>query len=115
MRPTKFPNLPINSQRIIIFPSRQTKLGLVITIFILMASLFHTNAQTLNSNKVKATYGDWGIETQFINKSVSPGTDFYTYVNDGWLKSTTIPAGASGFNSFIEAKNKINKQLADII
>lgn len=113
--PTPFPNLPINSQKIIVSPSRQTKLRLGITIFILMSSLFHTDAQTPNFNKVKAAYGDWGVETQFISNSVSPGTDFYTYVNDGWLKSTTIPAGASGFNSFIDAKNKINKQLADMI
>ncbi|MDF2553531.1 MAG: peptidase [Chryseobacterium sp.] len=113
INPTLFPNLHMRSHKTEFSVSGQRKLKLIM--FILMPSLFYIDAQTYESHTGKATFGEWGVETQFISKSVSPGTDFYTYVNDGWLKSTTIPAGASGFNSYIEAKDKINKQLADII
>ena len=41
-----------------------------------------------------------GIELQHISKTISPGQDFYQYVNEGWLKSTEIPADRSNFGSF---------------
>nr|WP_314492214.1 M13 family metallopeptidase [uncultured Chryseobacterium sp.] len=72
-------------------------------------------AQKPGSQSGKAVNDDWGIETDFISKSVSPGNDFYTYVNEGWLKSAKIPLGSSGFNSFSEAKDKINLRINEII
>ncbi len=48
---------------------------------------------TLSEDQSKAAFGGWGIETQHISKSVKPGDDFFTYVNEGWIKSTKIPAG----------------------
>jgi endothelin-converting enzyme/putative endopeptidase len=77
--------------------------------------MFIIKAQKPKANSGKATFGDWGIETRFISKSVKPGNDFYTYVNEGWLKSSPIPAGTSGFNSFSEAKDKINLRISDMI
>ncbi len=41
-----------------------------------------------------------GIEKQHISKTLTPGTDFYEFVNEGWLKSTEIPADRSNFGSF---------------
>jgi endothelin-converting enzyme/putative endopeptidase len=41
-----------------------------------------------------------GIELQNISKTISPGKDFYEYVNDAWLKSTEIPADRSNYGSF---------------
>ena len=41
-----------------------------------------------------------GIELKNISKSISPGKDFYEYVNDAWLKSTEIPADRSNYGSF---------------
>jgi len=84
-------------------------------LFVLMSSLFSIKAQKPESNKGKATSGNWGVETQFISKTVQPGNDFYTYVNEGWLKSAKIPSGASGFNSFSEAKDKINLRINEMI
>ncbi|WP_051884668.1 M13 family metallopeptidase [Chryseobacterium luteum] len=77
--------------------------------------MFIIKAQKPKANGGKAAFGDWGIETRFISKSVKPGNDFYTYVNEGWLKSSSIPAGTSGFNSFSEAKDKINLRISDMI
>ena len=41
-----------------------------------------------------------GIELQHISQTMSPGKDFYEYVNEGWLKSTQIPADRSNYGSF---------------
>ncbi len=43
---------------------------------------------------------DSGIELQHISQTMSPGKDFYEYVNEGWLKSTQIPADRSNYGSF---------------
>ena len=51
-------------------------------------------SSTLPENHDKAVFGNWGVETQSISKSVKPGdSSFFTYVNEGWIKSTKIPAG----------------------
>ncbi len=41
-----------------------------------------------------------GIELKHISKIISPGQDFYEYVNDGWLRSTEIPLDRSNYGSF---------------
>ena len=63
----------------------------------------------------KAAFGNWGIETDRISKTVSPGDDFFTYVNEGWLKSTRIPDGYwdYGQTSILEAD--IKREVRDIV
>ncbi|WP_157676732.1 M13 family metallopeptidase [Chryseobacterium sp. T16E-39] len=58
---------------------------------------------------------NWGVETQFISRSVLPGDDFYRYVNEGWLQSKTIPAGSSGLSNYSEVGNKVNERIAEVI
>jgi endothelin-converting enzyme/putative endopeptidase len=41
-----------------------------------------------------------GIEIENISPNISPGQDFYEYVNDGWLKRTEIPADRSNYGAF---------------
>ena len=41
-----------------------------------------------------------GIELKNISKTISPGKDFYEYVNETWLKTTEIPADRSNYGSF---------------
>lgn len=72
-------------------------------------------SQSAVANKTKPGFGDWGVETQFISKEILPGDNFYRYVNEGWLNSATIPAGASGFGSFNEAQDRINGRIASMI
>jgi putative endopeptidase len=51
-----------------------------------------------------ATLGHWGIETRHVSPDVHPGNDFFTWVNEGWLTSTEIPAGFSRFGAFSELR-----------
>ncbi len=41
-----------------------------------------------------------GIDTQYIDTSVRPGDDFFTYVNGGWLETTEIPPDRSRHGAF---------------
>lgn len=114
-RPISIPN-PSN-----LFHSRgvssteSNKTRLFFSLFIFAVGMFSVKAQESKSKIQKATFGDWGIETRFISQSVKPGNDFYTYVNEGWLKSAKIPPGSSGFNSFSEAKDKIDRRINEMI
>ena len=71
-------------------------------------------AQTTPSDQ-KPILGDWGIETQYIAKDIKPGDDFYRYVNEGWLKTATPPAGYPFSNAFVDATVRTQVQLRDLI
>ncbi len=40
----------------------------------------------------KPEMGAFGLETSSVDRSVRPGDDFWGYVNNGWMKTQTIPA-----------------------
>lgn len=72
-----------------------------------------------NQLSAKPMLGDWGIEAQYIAPDVKPGNDFYTYVNDGWLKKAQLPQGMASMNSFTEvflrSEEQINTIVADLL
>ncbi len=56
-----------------------------------------------------------GIELQHISKTISPGKDFYEYVNEGWLKSTEIPADRSNYGSFSVLEDETKAAIRTLI
>jgi len=48
------------------------------------------------------------------NKSIHPGDDFYTHVNDAWLRSNPIPADKSAYGSFDELGDKVDRDLLEL-
>jgi putative endopeptidase len=40
----------------------------------------------------RPVYGPWGISLDYIDPTVSPGSDFFRYANGKWLKTAVIPA-----------------------
>ena len=62
-----------------------------------------------------AALGEWGIETQYIATDITPGDDFYRYVNKGWLDTAKIPTGLPRTGAFIELALRTEDQLANII
>ncbi|MGY0039294.1 M13 family metallopeptidase [Pedobacter sp. NJ-S-72] len=112
----KFLNLSIGSKNLKDTASKvRGSILKLIALAVLSVQFSSLNAQVRESNKQNASFGDFGIETQFISKSVLPGNDFYKYVNEGWLKSKTIPAGSSAFGNYGDVGNKINERIADVI
>lgn len=56
-----------------------------------------------------------GIEVKNISKSLPPGKDFYEFVNEGWLKSTEIPADRSNFGSFSVLEDETKTAIRSLI
>ena len=50
--------------------------------------------------KGQAQLGSFGIELQNVDASITPGDDFFRYVNGKWLEKTEIPADRSRYGSF---------------
>lgn len=65
--------------------------------------------------KQKPVVGKWGIETRHISPTVKPGDDFYTYVNEGWLKSTPIPKGGWERGAFGDLGEETRARVAALI
>ncbi|WP_376693527.1 M13 family metallopeptidase [Wenzhouxiangella sp. EGI_FJ10409] len=63
----------------------------------------------------EARLGDWGVETSNISASATPGEDFFTWVNAGWLESTEIPQGFSRWGSFNELQILSEERVDEII
>lgn len=47
-------------------------------------------------------WGDFGVQTQWMDTSVRPGDDFNTFVNGKWIAEKQIPADRSRYGSFME-------------
>ncbi|RPE81932.1 M13 family metallopeptidase [Vulcaniibacterium tengchongense] len=47
-----------------------------------------------------ARFGSWGVDLAGMDRSVSPGADFFGYVNGTWAKTTQIPADRSSYGAF---------------
>lgn len=48
----------------------------------------------------KATLGTFGLALENMDKTVSPGENFFEYMNGTWLKNTEIPADRSRYGGF---------------
>jgi len=45
-------------------------------------------------------WGQFGVQTQWIDRAVKPGDDFNLFVNGKWLAATEIPADRTRYSSF---------------
>ncbi len=45
-------------------------------------------------------YGNYGIDTAGMDRTILPGNDFYGYVNGAWARNTTIPSDKSNYGMF---------------
>ncbi|MDH7974106.1 M13 family metallopeptidase [Sphingomonas sp. AR_OL41] len=50
--------------------------------------------------KGKPQFGTFGFDEAGMDRSVSPGDDFYAFANGTWSKNTPIPADKSNFGAF---------------
>lgn len=67
----------------------------------------HTNAQERQSNP--------SINTNFMDKTVKPGTDFFRFVNGNWYDKVQIPADKSRWGSFDELRQNTDKDALSIL
>jgi putative endopeptidase len=54
-------------------------------------------ASDTGPDRGKPALGRWGVEIDNFSPTVSPGDDFFTYVNERWLQTASRPPGYSRF------------------
>jgi putative endopeptidase len=59
--------------------------------------------------------GTFGFDVEGMNRSVSPGDDFFRYANGRWLETTEIPADRSSYGSFSELTENARVQTRAIM
>jgi len=77
-------------------------------VFSVMFSLTAVKAQN-------ATTKEPGINVSYMNTKVSPGQDFFQYVNGTWLSKTEIPSDRTTWGSFNELIKKTDKDAMSIL
>lgn len=56
-----------------------------------------------------------GIDVEAIDKTVTPGEDFYRFANGSWLKNNPVPASESRWGSFNQVAERNNLILRQIL
>jgi len=59
-------------------------------------------SQPASDAAAPAGWGNFGIQTQWMDRSTKPGDDFNVFVNGKWIAETAIPADRSRYGSFLE-------------
>lgn len=63
----------------------------------------------------KPKLGSFGIETANMDKTVTPGNDFYRYVNGRWMDRTEIPADRSSWGAFAILRDLSDQRTRQVI
>ncbi len=68
---------------------------------------------------LSAAPGDQSTSTQNgtpdIDRAIKPGDDFYHYANGGWLRTTTIPAGKTSYDTRAILVARTSERVRDLI
>lgn len=67
------------------------------------------------SDPAAADWGDFGVQTQWMEKDVKPGDDFDTFVNGKWVETTELPADRTRWGSFDELRELSSQRLHGIM
>ena len=74
-----------------------------------LIGFFSANAQNSEVRKMP------GINLDFMDKKTKPVDDFYKFVNGSWLEKTEIPSDKTSWGSFLELRQKTDKDALQIL
>src|SRR5205823_9986592 len=72
------------------------------------------NTNAGNSTAGTAQGPDIGIDPSWMDKSVTPGDDFFSYADGSWVKNTAIPADRSHIGGFWIADQQREKNTREL-
>lgn len=82
---------------------------------VIFASALALAACNTQGNKAGQAQGtDIGINTAWMDKSVTPGDDFFSYADGNWVKNTAIPADRSRIGAFWIADQEREKNTREL-
>ena len=67
------------------------------------------------ASPVSGEFGPQGLDTRTFSKTVLPGDDFFSYVNEGWIASTPIPPGFWDYGQTSVLGLKVDEQIKSLI
>ena len=56
-----------------------------------------------------------GIDLSLMDTTVTPGADFYQFVNGNWLANVEIPADRGVWNGFSELRKKTDQNVLEVL
>ena len=71
--------------------------------------------QTTDESVVSAMPVASGIDVQYMDTTVKPGDDFFSYVNGVWLQETEIPADRSRYGGFAILRDESQANVKTIV
>jgi putative endopeptidase len=80
-----------------------------------VAMLAGTACRQATSHEAPAASATQGLDVAGMDRSISPGDDFFAYANGAWLKSTEIPSDRSSYGVGAMLVELTNKRTADLI
>jgi predicted metalloendopeptidase len=90
---------------------KRAVLFVVVSAFALTACNTSTSE---NSAQVQKAGTQLGIEPSWMDKSVTPGDDFFSYADGSWVKNTAIPADRSRIGGFYIADLEREKNTREL-
>jgi len=77
--------------------------------------LFFSCKESDKKETAQAEEESHGIDIHFMDTTVSPKQDFYTYVNGTWMEETEIPEDRKSWGSFIELRKKTDDNVLHLL
>ncbi len=87
----------------------------LVSIFLMLGWSISSPNHFLRAEQPGARSLSSGIRLENFDKQISPGDDFYRYVNDAWLKRTEIPSDQARYGAFIILDENVKAQVKQII
>ncbi|MEZ4788332.1 MAG: M13 family metallopeptidase [Flavobacterium haoranii] len=83
--------------------------------FLFLLSLLNSCKSNQEVAKTETKKSSPGINTEYMDTSVSPSNDFFRYVNGKWLDKTEIPADRTRWGSFDELRKNTDDDVMAIL
>src|SRR5690606_34355919 len=83
--------------------------------FLFLLSLLNSCKTNQEVAKTETQKVNHGINTNYMDTSVSPADDFFRYVNGKWLDKTEIPADRTRWGSFDELRKNTDDDVMAIL
>jgi len=74
-----------------------------------------TDTAVVVAEPVKTEIKEEGINLSYMDKSVRPQDDFFSYVNGNWVKTTQIPSDKASWGSFNALRENVDDASIDIL
>src|SRR5215468_4895340 len=81
---------------------------------VLAAALGTASPAAAAPAKATPLIAPWGLSLDYVDQTLKPGADFFTYANNGWLKTAQIPPDRPAAGTFLDLIMRNDERLKAI-